>query len=200
MNVAALVEVLDTRLPNTPFVRPGGSLLIMVGLPGTGKSSLVEAMGQVLPFVVITTDEIRRFLPQKPIYTPAETHFIYELCHALISLRLKRGQRVVFDGTNYVAAQRQKLYILAEQHGAILAVCHVLVAKDVARQRLEKRIIGQRREADMSEADWAVYQWMVEAQEPVERPHLVLDTTVMPLQVLAQELQAYWLACEQPPR
>jgi len=197
VNVATLVEVVDTRLPKTPFVRLGGSLLIMVGLPGTGKSFLVEEMRRTLPCVVITTDEVRRFLPEKPTYTPAETVLIYDAGHALTGLRLQRGERVVFDGTNYVALQRQKLYALAEQHGSSLAICHVQVAKDVARQRLEKRIVGQRRETDMSEADWAVYQWMVEAQEPVERPHLVLDTTDTPIQVLAWQLKEYWLACEQ---
>ncbi len=197
MNVATLVEVVDARLPKTPFVRPGGSLLIMVGLPGTGKSSLVEEIQRTLPCVVITTDEVRRFLPEKPTYTPAETVFIYDVGHALTGLRLQRGERVVFDGTNYVASQRQKLYNLAERYQSTLAICHVQVAKDVARQRLEKRIVGQRRETDMSEADWAVYQWMVEAQEPVERPHLVLDTTETPVQVLAWQLKEYWLACEQ---
>lgn len=200
MDSATLVKEVDARLPQTPFVRRGGSLLIMVGLPGTGKSSLVEAMRRTLPCVVITTDEVRRFLPAKPTYTSAEKVFIYEVGHALTALRLRQGQRVVFDGTNYVAAQRQKLYALAEQAGATLAICHVQVAKEIARQRLASRLSGQRRETDMSEADWTVYQWMVEAQEPVERPHLVLDTTETPIQVLAWQLKEYWLACEQEER
>ncbi|MBP7998499.1 MAG: ATP-binding protein [Chloroflexi bacterium] len=197
MDVATLVEVVDTWLPETPFVRDGGSLLIMVGLPGTGKSSLVEEMQKQLACVIITTDRIRRFLPEKPTYTPLETVFVYEVCHALTELRLRQGQRVVFDGTNYIATQRQKLYSVAEQQGSALAICHVQVAKDIARRRLEGRFTAQRRHTDMSEADWAVYQWMVEAQEPVERPHLVLDTTDTPTAVLAWQLREYWLACEQ---
>lgn len=197
VEMSSLVNRVDIRLPETPFVRPGGSLLVMVGLPGTGKSYLVEELSKTVPFVVITTDEIRRFLPERPTYTPAEKIFIYEVCHALTALRLQRGQRVIFDGTNYVAAQRQKLYAIAEQEQAALAVCHVQVSKEVARQRLAHRVSGQRRDTDMSEADWAVYQWMVEAQEPIARPHLVLDTTETPIQVLAWQLKEYWLACEQ---
>lgn len=197
IDLATLVNLVDARLPETPFVRSGGSLLVMVGLPGTGKSYLVEELAKTLPLVVITTDEVRRFLPEQPTYTPSENVFIYEVCHALTAIRLARGQRVIFDGTNYVAAQRQKLYGIAQQQQAALAVCHVQVSKQVARQRLEHRISGQRRDTDMSEADWAVYQWMVEAQEPIARPHLVLDTTETPIQVLAWQLKEYWLACEQ---
>lgn len=197
VDTATLVKVVDAQLAQTPYVRPGGSLLIMVGLPGTGKSSLVETMRRSLPCVVVTTDEVRRYLPEKPTYTTAEKVFIYEVGHALTALRLRQGQRVVFDGTNYVAAQRQKLYTLAEQEGSALAICHVQVAKEIARQRLASRLSSQRRATDLSEADWTVYQWMVEAQEPVERPHLVLDTTETPVQVLAWQLKEYWLACEQ---
>lgn len=140
VDTATLVKVVDAQLAQTPYVRPGGSLLIMVGLPGTGKSSLVETMRRSLPCVVVTTEKCADICPEKPTYTTAEKVFIYEVGHALAASRLRQGQRVVFDGTNYVAAQRQKLYALAEQVGATLAICHVQVAKEIARQRLVLRL------------------------------------------------------------
>src|SRR5687768_9010675 len=118
MDAHHVVSEIDRAFPSAPYVRPGGSLLIMVGLPGSGKSLVVEKMANVLPCVVISTDKVRLFMRRYPTYTAAEMMFVYEVCHRLIEQRLGRGQRVVFDGTNYLAARRQQLAKLAERRNA----------------------------------------------------------------------------------
>jgi hypothetical protein len=40
---------------------------------------------------------------------------------------------------------------------------------------------------------------MVGAQEPVVGPHLILDSTTLPPEILAGRLRDYWLACETSP-
>jgi predicted kinase len=94
-------------MPASPYARPGGSLLVMVGLPGTGKSLIVENLISITPSVVISTDGVRRYMRRYPTYTAAEMMFVYEVCHRVIEQRLGRGQRVIFDGTNHEAARRQ---------------------------------------------------------------------------------------------
>ena len=49
---------------------------------------------------------------------------------------------------------------------------------------------------DKSDADWAVYTWMVEAQEPLVEEHLIVDTTETPAEELAKNLYEYWLNVE----
>ena len=168
----------------------------MVGLPGTGKSLIVENLQSILPSVSISTDRVRLFMRRFPTYTAAEMMLVYEVCHLIIERRLTAGQRVIFDGTNYLASRRQQLFKIAEKRGAPVAVCHVQAAEEIIRQRLLNRKGGKRREGDLSDAGWSVYQWMVDAQEPIMVPHLIVDTSQESSDVLAERLSSYWLACE----
>ena len=85
MQFNTLVDAIDARLPNPSFTRPHGSLLIMVGLPGAGKSSIVEQMAAWCDFVVIQTDGIRKQLDSTPAYSAGEMASIYDICYALIA-------------------------------------------------------------------------------------------------------------------
>ncbi|MFQ5399068.1 MAG: AAA family ATPase [Anaerolineae bacterium] len=190
------VEIIDGALPESEFVRPGGSLLMMAGLPGTGKSSIVSELAKLLPFVHVSTDGVRLRLREQPTYTAAEMTLVYEICFSIIERRLRRGQRVVFDASNYLAARREHLVKLAQRSGAPVAVCLVQASQEAISRRLFKRSTGQRHDHDLSDADWAVYQWMVEAQEPVVEEHIPLDTTYTPTDELARKLYEYWLRIE----
>ncbi len=197
MDAHQAVHDVDGALPDTPFARPGGSLLVMVGLPGTGKSLIVEHLVESMPAAVISTDFVRRFMRNNPTYTAAEMMFVYQVCHQIIELRLSRGQRVIFDGTNHAAARRQQLFEIARKQHSALAVCQVQASETVIRNRLLSRKSGSRREGDMSDAGWSVYKWMVAAQEPIVHEHLILDTTENPPDKLAQKLHDYWFDIEQ---
>lgn len=196
MYLHSIVSDIDDHLPETPFAQPNGSLLMMVGLPGTGKSSVVESLIKSLPAVVISTDNVRLLMRNQPTYTAAERMLVYEVCYSIIEARLKKGQRVIFDASNYLAARRDYLRLLAKKVGTPVAVTYVQAAQETIRERLYRRNSGQRRQGDLSDADWSVYKWMVEAQEPVVGDHLILDTTATPPQVLADRLYKYWLNCE----
>jgi predicted kinase len=197
MNAHRAVLDVDSSLPDTPFARPGGSLLVMAGLPGTGKSLIVEHLIKMTPAAIISTDHVRRHMRQTPTYTAAEMMYVYEVCHKVIELRLSQGQRVIFDGTNYMASRRQQLFTIAKKTDSGLAVCQVQASEEVIRDRLLNRKSGSRRKGDMSDAGWSVYQWMVAAQEPIMVDHLILDTTSNPSDQLAQQLNDYWLTGEQ---
>ncbi|MBX3056037.1 MAG: ATP-binding protein [Anaerolineae bacterium] len=196
MYLHSIVSDIDDYLPKAPYVREGGSLLMMVGLPGTGKSSVVEKLQKRVPCVVVSTDNIRLLMRNKPTYTAAEMMLVYEVCYSIIEARLKQGQRVVFDASNYLAARREHLKKVAQRAGAPVAVCYVQAGQDVIRERLQQRNSGNRRETDLSDADWSVYKWMVEAQEPVVGEHLIVDTSSTPADLLADELYRYWVNCE----
>jgi len=197
MDAHQAVRDVDRTMPDTPYARPGGSLLVLVGLPGTGKSLIVEHLIKFLPAAVISTDGVRRYMRNNPTYTAAEMMFVYQVCHKVIELRLSRGQRVIFDGTNHAAARRQQLFEIANKANSPLAVCQVQASEEGIRERLLTRKSGERRDGDMSDAGWSVYQWMVSAQEPIVHDHLILDTTTNPPDQLAVQLRDYWLDIEE---
>ena len=196
MYLHSIVSDIDDYLPSVPYIRDGGSLLMMVGLPGTGKSSVVEALQKNISCVVVSTDNIRLLMRNKPTYTAAEMMLVYEVCYSIIEARLKQGQRVIFDASNYLAARRTHLRKLAKRVGSPVAVTYVQASQDIIEERLLQRNSGNRRKGDLSDADWSVYKWMVEAQEPVVGDHLILDTTNTPPYELAVQLSDYWLNCE----
>ena len=169
---------------------------MMVGLPGSGKSSVVENLVKLVPCVMVSTDSVRLRMREQPTYTPAEMMLVYEVCYAIIESRLRHGQRVIFDASNYLAARRQHLYNIAKRCSSPIAVCYVQASQATIRQRLIERMSEKRRKTDLSDADWSVYKWMVEAQEPVTSQHLVLDTTSTSPDELAQRLRRYWAECE----
>lgn len=196
MRLDSVIDDIDSELPESPWCRPGGSLLMMVGLPGTGKTSIVHSLQQWLPCVLVATDAVRTQIRRSPMYTAAEMMLVYEVCYTLTERRLQRGQRVVFDGSNYLAARRDYLINLAQRNGAPVAICTVQASQEVIRQRLGQRQRRGHNAKDKSDADWVVYRWMVEAQEPVVGEHLILDTTATPAETLALRLRDYWLDIE----
>lgn len=194
MQFNTLVDAIDDSLPTPAFVRPHGSLLIMVGLPGAGKSSIVEQMAIWCDFVVVQTDGIRKRISSNPAYSTGEMASIYDICYALIARRLRLGQRVVFDASNYLQARRQRAIDLAALEGAAMAICRVQASPVETYERLTAR---ERAKGIISDADWAVYQWMVENQEPLTKPHLILDSSGASAELLARRLYDYWIENEQ---
>jgi predicted kinase len=196
MQLENIVDSIDDKLAKTPFVRQGGSLLMMIGLPGVGKTSIVTCLQKRVPCVWVATDNVRAEIRARPMYTAAEVMFVYEICYEITERRLRLGQRVVFDGSNYLAARRDYLADLARRNGAPVTVCVVQAAQEVIRRRLLARSQRNHNQQDKSDADWSVYKWMVEAQEPVVGEHLILDTTATMPDVLAQQLYTYWMDIE----
>ncbi len=130
-----------------------------------------------------------------PSYTTDKMASVYDICYALISKRLRRGERVIFDASNYLQARRQRAINLAELEGAALAICRV----QASQQETYKRLMARERAKPLStqsDADWAVYQWMVEKQEPLTTPHIILDSSNTPADILAHQLYTYWMEAE----
>jgi predicted kinase len=169
---------------------------MMVGLPGTGKSSVVNSLKACLTFVVVSTDDVRKKMRSQPSYTTAEMMLVYDISYAIIRRRLAKGQRVVFDASNYLEARREYVTRLAKECGAPVATCYIQADQETISRRLRQRNSDRRKPGDLSDADWAVYKWMVETQEPIIGEHLILDTSIISTDEIAKELTNYWLKVE----
>ncbi len=58
---------------------------MMVGLPGSGKSLLIDHLQALLPVVVVSSDQVRRLALAQPGYDVAEVDAISDLCYAVIA-------------------------------------------------------------------------------------------------------------------
>ena len=162
----------------------GAALIVVVGVPGSGKSVLARAIVESLGGELVQTDAVRKELFRRPRYTPAETRAVYATCHRRLAEGLRAGRCVVFDATNLQERTRAILYRIVERHGAALVVVAAYAAEAVIRARLIARARGQD-PRDASDADWVVYLRLRRSSEPIGRPHLVANTCTSPRALLA---------------
>ena len=101
-----------TGLPQ-PRVKP--ALIMVSGLPGTGKSFFCRKLADRLPFLILASDSLRRILFPAPQYHEHENKRVFSACHVLIEELLGKGIPVIFDATNLLEHHREYLYRAAER-------------------------------------------------------------------------------------
>ena len=170
------VTKVEQRLANTEETTAWPVLIMLCGLPATGKSYLARRLVERMPFVIVETDFVRKTLFPTPTYSAQESGLVHRVCHALMEKLLRRGARVVFDATNLVELHREKVYRLARSAAAKLVIVQTVAPEAVVRERLEKRKVA-RDSDDISDATWAIYKRMASDQQPIGHPHLIIDTS-----------------------
>ena len=175
-SLAADVKQLMDSLGRLPEPTASPTLIIVSGLPGSGKSYFSRRLAERLPFPIIESDAMRQMLSPTPNYSQAESERLFRACHALISDLLRKGISLIFDATNLIENHREQLYRIAERADAKLVLVRVEAPPELVRQRLERRQT-EPDQNDKSDADWKVYQKMTATAEKIRRNHFAVDTS-----------------------
>ena len=159
------------ELPDMSGASP--SLVILCGLPGTGKSHFARELARRAPFVWLNSDRTRKLLVDRPSYSRREHRRVFSAMHVLTRGYLREGYSVVFDATNLNENVRRPLYSSADAVGVEPLIIRFTAPADLVRRRLTDRADGVG-EASQSDATWDVYSRMAVADQPVPRPHLLV--------------------------
>ncbi len=168
---------------------PRPLLLLVGGLPASGKSTLAQALASRLALVVLNSDVVRKRLAGLAptarawarygagLYSAAATEATYAALLAEARAWLARGYPVALDATFRHAAHRAQAVALAEACGVPWLAVECVCPPAVARGRLAARDTAAE---TVSDADWAVYEQLAAAWEPwtelAPARHLVVDT------------------------
>jgi aminoglycoside phosphotransferase family enzyme/predicted kinase len=146
--------------------RPGRRpcLVLVGGLPGTGKSTLARALAGRAGFCLIRSDQVRKDLAGKAglapgpaafgagVYSPAWNDRTYGKVLRRAEEQLFEGKRVLVDASFREEARRRDFLGLAARLAVPAAFLLCRADPDVIRPRLAGR------RGDVSDADWPVFQ------------------------------------------
>jgi hypothetical protein len=157
-----------------PVVKP--ALIVVSGLPGTGKSRFSKKLSERLPLLILESDALRKTLLPSPTYTPEESSRLFRAIRYLIEELLQKGISLILDATNLSEQYREHLYNIADHLNAKMVLVRVEAPPELVYKRLKVRSEVKRPE-NKSDADWTVYQRMKPTVQRIGRNHFTVDTS-----------------------
>jgi adenylylsulfate kinase len=166
-------------------------LVVMTGLPGTGKSTLVRELLQTAPGICLDKDLIRPalFPPAAIDYTAAQDDVCVEamLLAAEYLFDKDRTRLIFLDGRPFVRRrQREQVLDWAARLSVVPVLIECICPEELARERLER----DRAQHLADNRDFALYQSLKAQWEPIAEPHLTVDTSQALEQCTAAVLDA----------
>ncbi len=113
----------------------------MAGLPGAGKSTIAEVVGNRLGFPVVSVDPIESAILAAGIGADQPTGLAaYLVAETIAEAVLANGQSIIVDAVNAVDPAREQWVALAQKHGAALKFIEVVCSDtELHRKRIEAR-------------------------------------------------------------
>jgi predicted kinase len=119
------------------------TLLLMVGYPGSGKTTASKLIHEQTGAVHLWADHERKLRFDNPTYTHEENLKLYDELNSRADTLLAEGKSVIFDTNFNFYKDRMKLRGIATKHGARTVVVWVVVPRELARQRAVHESHGQ---------------------------------------------------------
>jgi len=158
-------------------------IVVVFGLPGSGKSYFAYRLADLLKADYISSDRLRRDLFAQTTYSETEKLLVYAKMLMEIKDHIRQNRNLVFDATFYKNDIRQQFINAAGQENKIIFI-EIQAAETAIRRRLAKN------RAD-SDADFDVYQKIKAEWEPLQEEHLVLESTDSNIRYMLNKAAAY---------
>ena len=163
----------------------GAPILIVVGgLPATGKSTVASALVRRTGFAFVRVDRIEQAIISSAELRPPLGPVGYMVAYGVAAEQLRHGVSVVSECVNPLAATRDAWRDIAAGNGAGLLEVE-LICTDLAAHRTRV----QTREVDIPGLALPSWREVLERDyEPWDHDHLVIDTATQPPAAAAETI------------
>jgi predicted kinase len=144
-------------------------IVIVFGLPGSGKSYFASRLAKMINARHVNSDKVRKEMFTERIYSEHEKKMVYNKMLELMKEAVQQNNDLVLDATFHRKETRQMLLEEMEDHDEIIFI-EIEADENIIRERVEKK-------RPFSEADFEVYKLISQQNEPLAEAHLVLKST-----------------------
>lgn len=158
-------------------------IIIVFGLPGSGKSYFASRLAKMIQAKYVNSDRLRKELFTVRDYSEREKSIVYKKMLDEMRNALAQNNHLVLDATFHKRDTR-KLF-MDEMHGkGAIVFIEVQADEDIIRERVSKK-------REHSEADFEVYKLIREQYEAHTEPHLILQSTNENIDEMMEETANY---------
>lgn len=146
-------------------------LILVCGLPGSGKSFFAQQLSIRINASYLNSDVCRKKLyPNHRSYSEKEKQSVYYVLLSSTETNLIHNKSVVLDATFYKKSLRLPFYKLVKQLNLELCIINIFADEKIIKIRTSVL-------REDSEADYSVYLKLKHLFEPIEKKHLILEST-----------------------
>ncbi len=164
-------------------------IIILAGLPGTGKSTLAHALAQRIDATVLDKDPIRAalFAPSDIEYSTSQDDFVVGIMMQVAGYLVHRGpsRPIILDGRPFSRRyQLEQVIRFADQMEEPWRILECICSDETARARLEQSADAHTHPA--INRDFNLYLRVKQQFEEITFPKTTIDTD-QPLEVCVEE-------------
>lgn len=143
-------------------------IIFVFGLPGSGKSYFSSRLAALIDAEYVNSDRLRKEMFQKRTYSDQEKEAVYMKMLEKMQSATDLKKHLVFDATFHKNKMRKLFTDKIKEND--FTFIEVWAAESITRERLKQN-------RPDSDADYEVYKLIKQQWEPLEEPHLLLEST-----------------------
>ncbi len=159
-------------------------LVVVMGLPGVGKSYFARALAERIDGIHINSDLIRKRLLEDPQYTTKEKTKVYDEMFDLVCQTLEMNKSVVVDATFSSEEHRLPYFKYIQKKEGILKIIRITAAEDIVEQRLKVK-------RPDSDADYEVYKKIRAEYDELRETSISISSTELELEQMIGKALEY---------